>query len=123
VIARHLTSPVSQLGGSHGPFESTTDLPADVRGYLITFTKADPWPTKGDIVRVVVEFSPNGGADWFFDASITLAAGEWRDPQGNPSNQAVWHVSLPGGCTKHRRARISYEALQPCALGLALESV
>lgn len=108
--------------GAHGPFTSAA-LPSTLAGYVIDFTNDATWPASGDVVAFTVEVSNDNGSTWQFDASLTLAGGQWLTRQKVATNTAGWSVSIPATGSTTRKARVSLNVLQACTLGAVLSSV
>lgn len=117
-----ITFPLTTLTkGLKGPFNSGL-LPPALTGYAIDFANDSSWPATGDVVTITVDVSNDGGQSWQFDASLTLAGGQWTTRQGAPINTAGWSVSIDNAGSTTRKARISLNVLQPCTLGATLSS-
>lgn len=118
-----ITVPLTQLSvGSHGPFTSGL-LPAALIGYQIDFTNDVTWPASGDVITVTTEVSNDSGSTWAFDASITMAGGNWVTRQGATTNTTGWSVSLDNQGSMTRKIRISFVNAQACKLGATISSV
>lgn len=108
--------------GPLGPFTSGL-LPSTLVGYQLDFTNTADWPAAGDVITATVEVSNDSGASWAFDASLTMAGGTWKTRQGADTNTTGWSVSLNNQGSATRKARISFNVLQACTLGVTLSSV
>jgi len=118
-----ITIPLTALSaGAHGPFTSGL-LPPALTGYELDFTNDATWPAAGDVIQVTVEQSNDNGQNWQFDASLTMGGGQWKTRQGVNTNTSGWSVSLDNQGSTTRKARISFNVLQACKLGVTLSSL
>ena len=118
-----ITIPPTQLSvGQHGPFTSGL-LPSTLAGYQIDFTNDATWPASGDVITVTAEQSNDSGSTWAFDASITMAGGQWVTRQHQPTNTSGWSVQLDNQGSTTRKIRVRVNVLQACKLGATVSSV
>ena len=110
--------------GQQGPF-TTGLLPSALTGYQIDLQNDATWPASGDVVTLIIEQSNDSGQTWAFDASITVAGGQWfADRQRTiPTNTFPWLVELDNQGSTTRKVRLTANFLQACRLGATLSSL
>lgn len=119
-MATLLTVPVaSRVVGRLGPF--SVAMPSAPAFWTILFTKGATWPAAGEVLRVTVEESQNGGGTWEFSAGTDFTGGLWRNRAGQTISTATW-VTTPMYRGANCRIRVTIDVKQACHIGATVSA-
>src|SRR6267143_6514049 len=107
-------APVALLVGTFGPVESAIIDPAATKFVVVTTPVV--WPLSGDVLKLTVDESQDGGATWRFSAANSLSGGVWHDKLGGILASDTWTTTFMFAGA-NRKLRLSLDVLQACTVG------
>ena len=109
--------PTALSPGTLGPVESPLLDPAATKFVVVTTPVV--WPVSGDVLKLTVEESQDGGATYRFSAGNSLAAvdgGIGLKKDGTPLLFDTWTTTFMFAGAS-RKLRLTLEVLQACTVG------